>query len=122
MEVLRDHGGKVHPSEVQNDIGRRITLTPCELSLDNSGLPRFDRAAGFDTGYAATVGWTSKIGGWSLTDAGIEAMETYPEDDELWAEFNHKDNSGRHLSFAAQRRCADREAPVSGLRSRLAFR
>jgi len=88
MEVLREHGGKMHPTEVLNEIGRRITLTPRELSLDNSGAPRFDRAVGFDTGYAATVGWTSKIGGWSITDAGIEALETYPEADELWTEFN----------------------------------
>ncbi len=88
MEVLRDHGGKMHPSKVLEEINRRITLTPRELSLDNSGLPRFDRAVGYDTGYAATIGWTSKIGGWSITDAGIEALETYPDPDELQAEFN----------------------------------
>ena len=30
----------------------------------------------------------SKIGGWSITDAGIEALETYPDADDLQAEFN----------------------------------
>jgi 5-methylcytosine-specific restriction protein B len=88
MEILRDHGGKMRPSEVLEELGRRIALNLRELSLDNSGLPRFDRAVGFDTGYAATIGWTSKIGGWSITDAGIETLETYPEVDELWTEFN----------------------------------
>ena len=63
-----------------------MRLTPYELSLDNSGLPRFDRAVGFHTGDAATVGWASKLGGWSITDAGIEALETYPDADELFTE------------------------------------
>jgi 5-methylcytosine-specific restriction enzyme B len=88
MEILRDHGSKMHQSKVLEQIRQRIELTPRELSLDNSGVPRFDRAVGFDTGYAATIGWTSKIGGWSVTDAGIEALETYPDPDELQAEFN----------------------------------
>src|ERR1700739_3559053 len=88
MEILRDHGGKMHQSKVLEQIRQRIELTPRELSLDNSGVPRFDRAVGFDPGHAATIGWTSKIGGWSVTDAGIEALETYPDPDELQAEFN----------------------------------
>lgn len=88
MEILRDAGTKVHPSQVLEEIQRRIDLNPRELSKDKSGAARFDRAVGFDTGYAATVGWVSKIGGWSITDAGIEALETYPEPDELQAEFN----------------------------------
>ncbi|MGH3292110.1 MAG: AAA family ATPase [Trebonia sp.] len=88
MEILRDHGGKMHPREVLDAIAQRIELTERELSWDKSGVARFDRAVGFDTGYAATIGWTSKIGGWSITDAGIEALETYPEPEELQAEFN----------------------------------
>ena len=55
-----------------------VQLTPYELSVDKSGLPREDRAVGFHTGDAATVGWMTKIGGWSITEAGIEALETYP--------------------------------------------
>ena len=42
------------------------------------GCRVIDRAVGFHTGDAATVGWASKLGGWSITDAGIEALETYP--------------------------------------------
>ena len=88
MEILRDAGTKVHPSQVLEEIQHRVDLNLRELSKDKSGAPRFDRAVGFDTGYAATVGWVSKIGGWSITDAGIEALETYPEPDDLQAEFN----------------------------------
>ena len=49
-------------------------------------LPRYERAVGFHTGDAATVGWMSKIGGWSITEAGVEALDTYESADELWTE------------------------------------
>jgi len=88
LEILRDAGTKLQPSQVLEEIRNRVVLTPRELSLDNSGVPRYDRAVGFETAFAATVGWASKIGGWSITDAGIEALETYPDADALQTEFN----------------------------------
>ena len=42
------------------------------------------RAVGFNTGDAATVGWMTKIGGWSITEAGIEALETYRTPMSCW--------------------------------------
>lgn len=86
LEVLRDAGTKVPQAQVLDEVQRRIALTPYELSLDKSGLPRYERAIGFHTGDAATVGWASKIGGWSITDAGIEALETCPDTYDLWTE------------------------------------
>src|SRR5260370_12642921 len=86
MEILRDAGAKIAQGRVVEEPRRRVELTAQELSLDNSGLPRYDRAVGFHTGDAATVGWMSKIGGWSITEAGVEALETYPTADELFAE------------------------------------
>src|SRR6266568_5436577 len=86
LEILRDAGAKVPPSQVLDELRRRIELTPYELSADNSGLQRYNRAAGFQTLEAATIGWMSKIGGWSITDAGTEALETYPDAWGLWVE------------------------------------
>ena len=86
LEILRDAGTKVPPSQVLDELRRRVELTPYELSADNSGLQRYDRAVGFHTLEAATIGWMSKIGGWSITDAGIEALETYPDAWHLWTE------------------------------------
>jgi 5-methylcytosine-specific restriction protein B len=86
LEILRDAGTKVPPSQVLDELRRRVELTSYELSVDNSGLQRYNRAAGFHTLEAATIGWMSKIGGWSITDAGTEALETYPEPWGLWAE------------------------------------
>ena len=90
MEILRDAGTKIPQGQVLEELRRKVQLTPQELSVDNSGLPRYDRAVGFHTGDAATVGWMSKIGGWSITEAGIEALETYPTADELFAELMHR--------------------------------
>ena len=90
MEILRDAGTKVPPVQVLEELRRKVSLTPYELSIDKSGLPRYERAVGFSTGDAATVGWASKIGGWSITEAGIEALETYPTADELFFEQNDR--------------------------------
>jgi 5-methylcytosine-specific restriction protein B len=86
MEILRDAGMKLSQQEVDAELGRRVTLNSQELSVDNSGSPRYERAIGFHTGDAATVGWMSKIGGWSITEAGVEALDTYQSADKLWAE------------------------------------
>ena len=88
MEILRDAGTKLSPQELDEELSRRVQLTAYELSIDNSGLPRYARAIGFHTGDAATVGWMSKIGGWSITEAGVEALDTYETEDELWAELS----------------------------------
>ena len=73
------------------ELSRRVALTPYELRVDpKSGVRRYDTGIGFAVGDAATIGWASKIGGWSITDAGIEALETYPDPDDLFAELNRR--------------------------------
>jgi len=86
LEIVRDAGTKVPPSQVLDELRGRLELTSYELSVDNSGLQRYNRAVGFHTLEAATIGWMSKIGGWSITDAGIEALEAYPDASDLWTE------------------------------------
>lgn len=112
LEILRDAGMKVPQSQVLEELRRRVQLTPYELSLDNSGLPRFDRAVGFHTGDAATVGWASKLGGWSITDAGIEALETYPDADELFTELRGRIREVDQRRKQAQQSLNDVRAPV----------
>jgi 5-methylcytosine-specific restriction protein B len=103
MEILRDAGTKLSQSEVHDELNRRVQLNAQELSLDNSGLPRFDRAVGFHMGDAATIGWTSKIGGWSITDAGSEALDTFETPDELWSELRRQLRDVDHRRKEAQR-------------------
>ena len=69
--------------QVLDEVRRRIVLTPAELSAGTGRVVALrDRARISQVGDAATIGWTTKIGGWSITDAGIEALETYPGADE----------------------------------------
>ena len=44
LEILRDAGTKLQPNQVLEEIRSRLVLTPRELSLDNSGVPRYDPA------------------------------------------------------------------------------
>jgi 5-methylcytosine-specific restriction enzyme B len=90
LEILRDSGARMSKTQVLDEVRRRIVLTPAELSAGKGGAARFDTALGFKVGDAATIGWASKIGGWSITDAGIEALETYPDADSLWSELNRR--------------------------------
>jgi 5-methylcytosine-specific restriction enzyme B len=88
LEILRDAGTKVPQAQVLEELRRRVTFNPRELSVDNSGLPRYDRAVGWKMGDAATIGWASKIGGWSITEAGIDALEAYPDPDVMFGEMS----------------------------------
>ena len=77
--------------QVVAEVGGRIQLTPHELSRRQqrrqpAGRPR----CGFYTGDAATIGWMTKRDGWAITEAGLEALDTYPTPDELFAELNRR--------------------------------
>ncbi|MFG1956938.1 McrB family protein [Nonomuraea sp. NPDC049028] len=86
MEVLRDQPGPIAPADVYREHDRRFIPTAHESELIKSGELRWHAVRGFVTGDAVTVGWMSKRGGWSLTEAGLEALEAFPTADELYAE------------------------------------
>ena len=88
LELLRDAGGPLQPREAIDEIERRVQFTPYELERSADGQPRWRVHLGWYTGDAATVGWMTKRGGWAITEAGIEALETYPAQDELVAELS----------------------------------
>ena len=88
MEALRDADGPLKPRQVEDEVERRIQLTPHELDLYADGRARWRVHLGFYTGDAATVGWITKRNGWAITEAGIEALESYPTPDEMLAELN----------------------------------
>lgn len=90
LEALRDWGTQVSRAQVMAEIPRRLDLTPYELAPNVRGRPRYDTHLGFLIAGAATVGWASKLGGWSITDAGIEALDEFPDPSNLNAELNRK--------------------------------
>ena len=88
MEALRDADGPLKPRQVEDEVERRVELTPHELDHYADGRDRWRVHLGFYTGDAATVGWITKRNGWAITEAGIEALDAYPTPDELLAELN----------------------------------
>jgi 5-methylcytosine-specific restriction protein B len=90
LEVLRDSGTKLPRSQVMEEVRRRLDLTPHELSTDQRGRPGYVNRLGWAIGGAATIGWASKLGGWSITDAGIEALDDFPDASQLNAELDRR--------------------------------
>ena len=58
--------------------------------MQRSGSSRWETALQFHSGDAATVGWITKRGGWAITEAGLEALDTYPTAGELYSELNRR--------------------------------
>jgi hypothetical protein len=77
LEVVRDAGRPLPPGQAVAAVASRVDLTPAELSVNDSGIPRWETFVRWVSSWAKTVGWMSKQGGWSLTEAGAEAVDTY---------------------------------------------
>jgi hypothetical protein len=83
LEVLRDSGAKLSRSQLSGEVSRRLDLTAYELAAPEGGSSRYNHAFGRLSSGVAKVGWVSKLGGWSITDAGIEALNAFPDEKEL---------------------------------------
>ena len=90
LRMLRDAVGPMQSRQVLAAVGERIQPTPWELQLQRSGSSRWETALQFHSGDAATVGWITKRGGWAITEAGLEALDTYPTAEELYSELNRR--------------------------------
>jgi 5-methylcytosine-specific restriction enzyme B len=90
LHILRDAAGPKQASEMAALVGIRIQPTPHENEQLKSGGSRWETVLGFITGDAVTIGWMNKLGGWSITEAGLEACEIYPTPDELHTELNRR--------------------------------
>lgn len=77
FEVLRDASGPVAPKDAIAAVEQRLTLNEHELSLNNSGYRRFETYVRWASSWAGAVGWMSKRGGWTITEAGVEALDRY---------------------------------------------
>ncbi|PZG16118.1 DUF4357 domain-containing protein [Micromonospora craterilacus] len=91
LEVLRDAGERMHGRDVLAEVAKRVDLTEAERKPYKSGAAAWNVAARFHTGDAATAGWMVKRDGlWWITDAGRQALETYPDPDALHAEIGRR--------------------------------
>ncbi|GGS47055.1 McrB family protein [Actinokineospora fastidiosa] len=79
FEVLREAEEPLPGKEVTRRIAQRVTLSPHELTVINqAGLKRWVSNLRWRTGEATTIGWmTKRDGRWSITEAGVAAMESH---------------------------------------------
>ncbi|MEU4830131.1 hypothetical protein [Streptosporangium sp. NPDC023615] len=78
LEVLREADRPLRPDEVREAVTERVSVTPEHQAPDAHGQPRWWAQLGFRTGEAASLGWMSKRNGWSITPAGVQALESFP--------------------------------------------
>ena len=77
------------PKDALAQVSSRIRLTPRELSRNDSGFPRFETYLRWVSSWSSAIGWMAKRGGWSITEAGVEAIDEFPSD-ELAAELTRR--------------------------------
>ena len=98
MDVLRNAAEPMNGRDVLARMSERLSFTPYWLESYSSGQLRWIVGVHFFTGDAATIGWMTKRGGWSITEAGLAAMDTFDTPGALFAE------RGRRYSQIDQRR------------------
>jgi len=61
-----------------------IEFTPHEASLAAGGVQRAETFLRFGSSWATTLGWMTKKGGWTLTEAGTEALDLITDKSTLY--------------------------------------
>ncbi|MGW5685665.1 AAA family ATPase [Nonomuraea sp. NPDC003754] len=78
LEVLRDADGPITRRETFDEVERRVEIAPEYLTSYPNGEPRWRKQLGWRVMEAAALGWVTRRGGWSITEAGLQALEDYP--------------------------------------------
>lgn len=90
LQTLADAGRPLPRSEALQMMSERVTFTPYELGMaGKTGRTRWSNNTTWMTTSLAAIGWMDKTPqGWSITDAGQEALEQFRSGDSLLAEHN----------------------------------
>ena len=81
FELLRDAAAPLAAKDAIAGVRNTLDLNAHELSFNASGYSRFDTYLRFGSSLASSIGWVAKRGGWSITEAGVEAMDEFPGDE-----------------------------------------
>jgi 5-methylcytosine-specific restriction enzyme B len=102
LEFLRDRAVRVPKREVYAEVARRVDLTSVESAVGRGSVPPWVIHVGYHTSIAAGVGLMVKMDAhWSITEAGLAALELHPSGDALlqhtWGRYREI-VTGRHRS------------------------
>lgn len=80
FEALRDIGVPMPPKDALAVVTSRVPPNEQELSHNASGFPRYETFLRWVSTWGSAIGWMAKRGGWSITDAGVEALSDFAGD------------------------------------------
>ncbi len=86
LQVLHNVGGPLRRGEVMSRVSELVEFTPYELApyRDGDREPRWENHLAWSSSDMRAAGWIDKTAvGWVLTDAGQEALATYPDGREI---------------------------------------
>lgn len=77
FETLRDAGEPLAPKDALAHVTSRVPPNKQELSHNASGFPRYETFLRWVSTWGSAIGWMAKRGGWSITEAGVEAIAEF---------------------------------------------
>jgi restriction system protein len=87
FKVLTENRDGIAARDALETVANRIQLTPHEEGEYETGGRRFDKILRFATVDAVKAGWMTKSKGtWAITDAGLDALKSFPKPDEFYRE------------------------------------
>lgn len=81
FETLRDAGEPLAPKDALTSVASQVPPNQQELSRNASGFPRYETFLRWVSTWASSIGWMAKRGGWSITEAGVEAIGDFAGDE-----------------------------------------
>jgi len=90
MRLLREAGGPLARNQVVAVVRDRIQPTEREIRRNRSGGVSWESALNFQSGDAATVGWMTKRGGWTILPDGLQALDVFSDPDMLYGELKRR--------------------------------
>ncbi len=81
FETLRDAGGPLAPKDALASVASGVSPNNQERSRNASGFPRYETFLRWVSTWGSAIGWMAKRGGWSITEAGVEAIAEFPGDE-----------------------------------------
>jgi len=90
FEEIIEHDGSARAGDVLKGVGKRLTLTDTEKSLNATGIPRWETNLRFYTTSCVKAGYLQKSNGyWKITDQGRDALVKFRKGD-LIREINRR--------------------------------
>lgn len=118
FEILRVKPEGLQARDALDALANRVTLTPYEAGSYESGGRRFEKIVRFATVDAVKAAWLLKQKGrWSLTQAGLAALDQFPDPELFYREAVRLYHEWRRSQPDAEPETADEAADESSGKS-----